>query len=429
MRERFQDLIVEESAAFSPRLESKSRGGPVLIAALVVDSIGNGLFLPLGLIFFTRITSVSLALIGVLLSVANLMQLPIPVLAGPLVDRFGGRPLVVLAQVLQAVGYLAAGLATGPAGILVSAVLTAVGVRVFWSSIFTLVADYADGRDSPYSKDQWYGWTNMCRTAGLGIGGVLTGLVLADPQNNSHMFRMIAFGTAACFTIAAVTIGLLVRAPRAKQHDVAALQGYRSLFRDIPYLVLVLVNAIFALSTMMLALALPTLVLIHLHAEAWLVSGLLVGNTVVTSVVTAPVVRRMRPFRRTRIVAAAGGLWVGWALLLALLRPGELWWGVPLLIFSTVLYVGASIIYAPVSMALAATVAPADTRGLYLAIFQYSFTIAEIVGPSFFTTLFAIQHGLPWLALAALNGVGIIVMLYLERYLPIAAIRDSGPPA
>jgi len=29
------------------------RGGGVLIAAMVVDSVGNGLFLPLSLIYFT----------------------------------------------------------------------------------------------------------------------------------------------------------------------------------------------------------------------------------------------------------------------------------------------------------------------------------------------------------------------------------------
>jgi MFS family permease len=424
----FLVVLIEESEALSPSLEKKSRGGPILISALVVDSIGNGLFLPLGLVFFTHVTTVSLGLIGILLSVANLTQLPVPVFAGPLVDRFGGRPLVVLAQVLQAVGYLVAGLATGPREILVSAVLTALGVRVFWSSIFTLVADYADGQGSAASKDRWFGWTNMCRTAGLGVGGVLTGLVLADPHNDSRMFRMIAFGTAACFTIAAVTIGLMVRAPRVKQRNVGAMQGYRGLLRDRPYLVLILVNTVFALSTMMLALAMPTLVLIHLHAQAWLVSGLLVGTTVAISLITAPVVRRLHPFRRTRSIAVAGALWAGWALLLAVLRPGELSWGVPVLIFATVLYTGASVIYAPVSMALAATAAPDDSRGLYLAIFQYTFTLAEVIGPSFFTTLFAIRHGLPWVALAALNAIAIPAMIYLERYLPATALRDREVP-
>ncbi|WFE60207.1 MFS transporter [Micromonospora sp. WMMD712] len=418
-------MTIGESVTAPAAAARRSRGGAVLIGALVVDSIGNGLFLPLGLIFFTRITDVPLALIGVLLSVANVMQLPIPLFAGALVDRFGALPLVVLAQVLQALGYAAAGMVHGSVGILLSAVLTALGVRFFWSSIFTLIADYVDGRDGAQSKDYWYGWANMARTAGLGVGGVLTGIALASPHTGQQTFRMIAFGAAACFAVAAVTIALVVRAPRAKQQDVPSLQGYRALMRDRPYLGLVLVNAVFALSTMMLALALPTLVLLHLHAPGWLVSGLLVGNTVVVSVVTAPVVLRLRRFRRTRVVATAAALWAVWALLLAVLRPEHLSWAIPLLVASTLLYTAATVIHAPVSMGLAAAAAPADTRGRYLAIFQYSFTLAEVVGPSFFTMLFAAYHGLPWVALAALNGVAILAVLALERRLPAAAVRDD----
>ena len=418
-------MTIGESVAAPATPARRSRGGAVLIGALVVDSIGNGLFLPLGLIFFTRITDVPLALIGVLLSVANVMQLPIPLFAGALVDRYGALPLVVLAQVLQALGYGTAGLVHGPAGIMVSAVLTALGVRFFWSSIFTLIADYVDGQSGAQSKDYWYGWSNMARTAGLGVGGVLTGIALASPQTGQHTFRLIAFGAAACFAVAAATIALVVRAPRAKQQEVAILQGYRELMRDRPYLGLVVVNAVFALSTMMLALALPTLVLLHLHAPAWLVSSLLVGNTVVVSLVTAPVVLRLRPFRRTRVLAAAAALWAVWALALAVLRPEHLSWGIPVLVGATLLYTAATVIHAPVSMGLAAAAAPADTRGRYLAIFQYSFTLAEVVGPSFFTILFAARHGLPWVALAGLNGVAILALLALERRLPTAAVRGD----
>lgn len=419
-------MAIEESTiAIPPRAVPRSRGGAVLIAALVVDSIGNGLFLPLGLIFFTKITDVPLVLIGVLLSVANVMQLPIPVFAGALADRYGARPLVVLAQVLQAFGYFAAGFVSGPAGILVSAVLTALGVRFFWSSIFTLIADYVDGRAGGRGKDYWYGWSNMARTGGLGIGGVLTGVALANPQASDQVFRVIAFGAAGCFAVAAVTIALVVRAPRAKGAETDAPQGYRGLLRDRPYLGLIGVNAVFALSGMMLALALPTLVVIHLDAEAWLVSALLVGNTIAVSVVTAPVVLWLRPFRRTRILAAAAALWSVWALLFAVLVPGQLGWGVPVLVGAAVVFTAATVMHAPVSMGLAAAAAPVETRGRYLAIFQYSFTIAEIVGPGFFTTLFAVAHGLPWVGIAVLNGLAIVALFALERRLPAAAIRDE----
>ena len=70
----------------------RSRGGFVLVAALTVDSIGNGLFAPLSLVYFVRLTDVPLPLVGVLLTVANLVALPLPVWAGALADRFGPRP-------------------------------------------------------------------------------------------------------------------------------------------------------------------------------------------------------------------------------------------------------------------------------------------------------------------------------------------------
>ena len=43
----------------------RSRGGLVLVAALAVDSIGNGLFAPLSLVYFVRLTDVPLPLVGV----------------------------------------------------------------------------------------------------------------------------------------------------------------------------------------------------------------------------------------------------------------------------------------------------------------------------------------------------------------------------
>jgi hypothetical protein len=111
-----------------------SRGGAVLIGALVIDSVGNGLFLSLSLVFFTQLTDVPLGLLGVLISVANALTVPIPVWAGVLVDRLGALPLVIGAQVMQALGYLAYRGVTEPVGILLAMSLVAVGVRFFRSS-------------------------------------------------------------------------------------------------------------------------------------------------------------------------------------------------------------------------------------------------------------------------------------------------------
>lgn len=411
-----------DSPGATPR--PRSRGGPVLIGALVVDALGNGLFMPLSLVYFTALTDVPLALLGTLLSVANLITLPVPVWAGALADRVGALPLVIGSQVVQAAGFVAYGWVSEPVGILVAATLVAVGVRFFWSSVFTALADYADGGAATVSKDSWFAWSNMTRTGGLALGGLVTGVAIAD--GSASGYRAIAYVTAACFLAAALALALFVRAPRVlPDTPPATTSGYRTLLRDGPFLGLTGVNTVYAMSSMMLGLAMPTFVLHGLRGPAWLTSLLLVGSTVLITLLTAPTVRRLAPFRRTRSLMVAAGLWVAWCLVLAALAPGHRGWLVVALVGATLLFTLAEVIHAPVSMALAASAAPAEFRGRYLATYQYSFTVAGIVAPAFFTTLFELHRSMPWLALGVINAASIGAVLLLERRLPAAALRDA----
>lgn len=400
----------------------------MLIGALVVDSIGGGLLMPLSMVFFTRLTDVPLALLGVLISVSQVLTLPIPVWAGALVDRVGALPVVVGAQLLQGLGFLAYPHASGPVGIFAAVTATGFGVRFFWSAVFTLLADYVDGRPAVASagrraptKDTWYAWSNMARTAGLGLGGLATGFVVADGR--AATYRIVAYLSAACFFAAAGTIGVFVRAPRLVHDQDAGAGGYRALLADRPFLGLIGLNGVYAGSSMMLGLALPTFVLTGLRGPGWLTSALLVGNTVLISLLGAPVVRYVAGFRRTRLLVAASVLWAGWAALFATFGPGHLGWVVPGMVVATLLFTAAEAVHAPTSQALAAAVAPPRIRGRYLATFQYSFTLAGIVGPAFFGTLYGVHRSLPWLALAGLNLASVGAMLALERRLPAAALR------
>jgi hypothetical protein len=61
-----------------------------------------------------------------------------------------------------------------------------------------------------------------------------------------------------------------------------------------------------------------------------------------------------------------------------------------------------------------------------MAVFQLSFNVANLIGPDFFTLLFARHPVAPWLALAALATLASMATLALERRLPAAAVRASG---
>ena len=398
-----------------------ARGGSVLIGALIVDSLGNGLFLPLSLVFFLKLTTVSLAVLGVLASAATVVTLPVPVWTGTVADKFGALPLVVAAQVMQAIGYLTYSWVKTPAGIFAASALVAVGVRVFWSAIFTAIADYADARPGQRSKDSWYALANTARTAGLAAGGLAAGAVVASGRVSAYL--AIAYCAAGSFAAAATLIALFVRAPRVRGHDSPGGQGYRAMIADRPFLGLIAINTVFAMSTMMLPLALPAFVLRGLHAPGWLTASVLAGNAILISVLGAPVTRRVRHYRRTRILAASALLWASWSLLFALLVPGHPGWVIPLLVGATLLFTVADVMHAPASAALAAAAAPDHVRGRYLAVFQYSFTFASIAGPVFFTALFEVGRAAPWIVLGLLDCASAAAIVALERRLPQAALR------
>jgi len=402
----------------------RSTGAPVLIGALVVDSVGNGLFLPLSLVYFVRLTPVPLAVVGVMLSIASVIALPVPIWAGWLADRIGPKPVVVGSQLLQAAGYAAFTVVRQPVGILIAAATVGVGVRFFWSAVFALIADFAEGQPGDRrSKDSWFTLSNIARTVGLAVGGLLTGVLVASGAPAAY--RATAWCAAGSFVLAAVLLVLAVHAPHVRLRGEHAGEGYAGLARDRPFLALILVNTVLALSSFFLPLALPTVVSRQLGAPPWVTSALLAANAVLVAVLSAPLVRRARGRRRTRALVLAGVLWAGGSLLLALLAatgPGLL---LPLLVVGTLLFTIAESIHAPLSQTLAEAVAPPASRGRYLATFQYSFAIASIVGPAFFAVLFEIAHPLPWLGLALLDLAALGGVLLLERRLPADALRSA----
>lgn len=95
-------------------------------------------------------TGAFLVAVGVLLSLATAATLPLPLLVGRLVDALGARRVVVAAQIMQAAGFLAYLVVTGPATILLAALVVAGGQRAFWSSFFALATEFSGAGPSGY---------------------------------------------------------------------------------------------------------------------------------------------------------------------------------------------------------------------------------------------------------------------------------------
>lgn len=400
-----------------------ARNRAALLAALGADNFGSGLFLPVVLLYVTRVVGLPLATAGTVVSLGTIAGLAAPPLAGRLVDTVGPRPVVICSQVLQAVAAVLYLGARGLAGVAVAAATLAAGQQLFYSSLFALICDVAG--HGP--KDRPFAVAGMIRSACFGLGGLTAGALLsvAGPA----AYRIAVAADAVSFAACAAALAVLVRIPRpARDRGVAAKAGSAGLLRDRPFLALIVITGLVTLASDVWLCGISVYLLAVLHTRPWLPGALLAVLTAMGSAGATLAVRATRRLARTTTMALAAALYIaGCAASLAavVVPPG---WR-PLELFGATLVLGAAgLLFAARTNALAEAAAPEAARGRYLAAFQYAFTIAGVIAPGV-VALFSVAVWLPWLLVATCCGVAILALRGLSGRLPARAVCPDSSPA
>nr|WP_269330347.1 MFS transporter [Kineosporia babensis] len=387
---------------------------------MLIDALGSGMFGPIVLLYFHLVADLPLAQVGALASAAAVCGLVVPAFAGPLADRLSPRTLVIAGQVIQAVGFAGFLVAREPALVFASFVLTAAGLRVFWSTYFTMLS--ALPLPAGTGRERLFAVTGMVQAIGFGLGALVGGLLVA--HGSTGLFEVALIVNVASYLISVV---LLLQVPLlARVATQERTSGLRVLLRDKAFLCLIGVDAGFAICSDALMIGLPIAVKEGGIAHVAMLGPVLAMLTFVIATSQLFMTKRLGGIPRTRALAAAGLIWAVWAALMALLPFGSLLLSSIMLVALALIWVLAEMIHVPVANALAADSAPEQHRGTYLAAFQYGFAIANIVVPGAFTALFAINHAAPWLAVAGLATAAAIGITAVGRILPTGAVQPQA---
>jgi MFS family permease len=139
---------------------------------------------------------------------ATAAGLPMVPLAGILVDRYGARRVVGAAEALQGVDFLGYLAVTTIPGLIGAAVLAAAGPRLFWSAYSALVSAMA----LPADRDRWFGLAGALQSAGLSLGGLAAGALVA--YAGTAAYRLVVAGNGLSFLFAA---GLILAARQRRR--------------------------------------------------------------------------------------------------------------------------------------------------------------------------------------------------------------------
>ena len=386
------------------------------VAAIVADTVGSGLFMPLTLLYFLAMTDLSLVQIGSAMSVSAVLTMPGAFVIGSLVDRFGPRKMMLAGNLVQAAGMLAYLWADSLLAVALWTALLNIGRQSFWGSFGNVVTAIS----APGERELWFGFLQAVRNLGYSIGGVLAGIALQIGTDLA--FQTVVVVNAVTFVVAFV---LLIDVPdhRAATPDDAPVEGWGTVLRDGAYLRLVLGQFGFVAGMMVLNFALPVYVAETIDLPGWVVGAIFTLNTALVGLGQGLVVRRMTGQVRSRMMGLAQVAFVVSYGMFVVAGWLPVWLAVALMLLGAAVYTLGELTGGPVLSATAAEAAPDHLRGRYLGLFQLSWGIGGAITPLAFTWLLDRGPTTLWWVLTLVAIVSATYLQRLPRVLPVAGLR------
>lgn len=282
-----------------PRLIPGSGPQRVLAASNFVYTVGSGLYLTAGVLYFTEAVRLPADQVGLGLGIAGLVALALGVAVGHLADRCGARGVYVatlLVQALATAGFVRAD-SFWPFVLVVCVAAAAKAAGVAARS--PLIRHYGGERPQEFRA-----YLRAVTNVGVSVGAVGAGW--AVQVGTVTAYQLMVVGNAIAFVVSAV---LLARLPPVA--PVPSADGPRWIaLRDRPYLLLTTLDGVTAIQFKVLTVAIPLWLVGATAAPHWLISGTMLTGTVI--VVLFPV-RASRDIDSpeaawTRLPASGGGL-------------------------------------------------------------------------------------------------------------------------
>ena len=256
------------------------------VSALGIDALGGGIWMPLSMLYFLRQTDLTLVELGLVMTIANLAVTPLVPYVGRLVDRVGPKSVMQGGNLIQAASFAAYPFVDSMLTVGIALGVSTVGRTMFWGSNGPLITQITQ----PGEREQWFGFVQAMRNAGMGVGGLLAGLALSIGTDAAYEAVVIA--NAASFVVAFV---LMTGVTAGGRPEIAPgpTAGRGLVLRDRGYRWLVLAVFGYALTEMTLNVAMPVYFADLLGLPAWVPGAVFVINTVMIGLGQGLVVRSL----------------------------------------------------------------------------------------------------------------------------------------
>jgi MFS family permease len=386
----------------------------LLLLAMLAFRFGQGLYYPFSTIHFHNVVGIPLSLVGAGLGALAAASVVSGLVSGPLSDRYGRKPLMLVSLTGSAATFFAFALVEDFAGYLaVSVAAGLIGSSMFDAARNAMVADVTQ----PGRRSRAYGLVRVGGNVGWALGPMVAGLVAAS-VGSAGIYRTLFLGTSALTALVVLVLALAAEeslpATTKAPMPTARAARLRTALMDGPFLALLAAGVLLYYVFTQDWQALPIYAKNFVGVPDGRIGIFLGANGLMVILLQLPISYAID--RTSRV----GALLVGAALFAsssAMLLLTESFLGI-LLAFAG-FFTLAEMILEVAGLALAAELAPVRLRGTYLALFGACFGAAYGVSPVVAGAL--LEARLPdviWkiqLVAAALAAAGLVVLIAVSR--------------
>lgn len=391
------------------------RDARIFAVASVVDALGNSMFLPISALFFVKVAGLPVGRVGLGLSIAGGVGMLGPLLAGPPVDRYGPRRVVVSLYVVLAAVFTVLPWVRGFAPFVAIAVAVYVFGHMSRPALQALAASLTDESE----RVTTLAFVRSVRNVGWGIGALLVALALATDRPGALVALVLA--DAVSFAVAAVLLARVreVRAPVAQD---APRGSYGAVLRDRRFVALGALRGIVTLHLSVLLFGFPLWVDQRTNAPTAIVGVVFAVNSLLVVLFQVPVSRRSPDVAGGgRALRRSGFALLATCVLLATTQGVPRWPAVVLLLLIGLVECAAELEESAGGWAVSLGLAPAHARGRYLGVWEAGHVFHDVGGPLIMAFIVESAGPAGWLVLGAVVAVaGVAASRLADGAQPVA---------
>ncbi len=381
----------------------------VLLFAMLAFRFGQGLYYPFSTIHFHNVVGIPLSLVGTGLGSLAAASVVSGLVSGPLSDRYGRKPLMLVSLSGSAATFLAFALVENFAAYLaVSVAAGFVGSSMFDAARNAMVADVTQ----PGRRSRAYGLVRVGGNVGWALGPMVAGLVAAS-AGSAGIYRMLFVGASAltALVVPVVVLATQESLPARAEAPVPAAWAarLRTALSDGPFAILLAVGVLLYYVFTQDWQALPIYAKNFVGVADDEIGLFLGANGLIVILLQLPISYVIDHTSRASALLVCAALFASSSATLLLTESF-----VGILLAFAGFFTLAEMILEVAGAAMAAELAPVGLRGTYLALFGACFGAAYGASPVVAGALLeARSPGAIWalqLVAAALAAAGLVVL-------------------